>query len=181
MISLESKIEGLLFFKGEEMSIKKLSEIFEVSVSEIEQSLTNLNEAYTQRGLVLVRNGEMVVLGVSGELSPIIESIRKEELTKELSKASLETLSIILYKNGVTRSEVDYIRGVNSSFIIRNLLVRGLIEKTIDPKDSRRILYRPTTETLAYMGVTTITALPNYDEVSKSLTETLVSYNSSEN
>ncbi|MFA7315491.1 MAG: SMC-Scp complex subunit ScpB [Candidatus Paceibacterota bacterium] len=173
MMPLESKIEGLLFFKGEEISVKKLAELFSVSVSEVDQALGRLSDSYVNRGLVLVRNGEMVVLGVSGELSPLIESIRKEELTKELSKAALETLSIILYKNGVTRSEVDYIRGVNSSFIIRNLLVRGLIEKMIDPKDTRRILYRPTTETLAYMGVSTISDLPNYEEVSKSLTNTL--------
>ena len=173
MMPLESKIEGLLFFKGEEISVKKLAELFAVSVSEVDQALAKLTDSYMNRGLVLVRNGEIVVLGVSGELSPLIESIRKEELTKELSKAALETLSIILYKNGVTRSEVDYIRGVNSSFIIRNLLVRGLIEKMIDPKDTRRILYRPTTETLAYMGVSNISDLPNYEEVSKSLTSTL--------
>ncbi len=164
-INLESKIEGLLFYKGEDVSIKKLAELLNVSEEEINEALGKLEQSLTGRGLVLVRKDDRVVLGITGELSSLIESIRKEEITK----ATLETLSIILYKNGVSRSEIDYIRGVNSSFILRNLLVRGLIEKVVDSKDSRRLLYRPTFETLSYMNVTSITELPNYREVVASL------------
>lgn len=169
-IELESKIEGLLFYKGEEVSIKKLSELLGVTEGETEEGLKKLEQSLSGRGLVLVRKDDKVVLGITGELSTIISSIRKDEITKELSKASLETLSIVLYKNGVSRSEIDYIRGVNSSFILRNLLVRGLIEKVVDSRDSRRILYRPTFDTLAYMGVTSINQLPNYEQVVSSLT-----------
>ena len=169
-IELESKIEGLLFYKGEDISVKKLAELLAVTESEIEEALKKLEQNLTGRGLVLVRKEDRVVLGITGELSPLIESIRKEEITKELSKAALETLSIVLYKNGVSRSEVDYIRGVNSSFILRNLLVRGLVEKVVDSKDSRKILYRPTFETLSYMNVTSIEQLPNYEQVVATLT-----------
>jgi len=172
-MQLESKIEGLLFYKGEDISIKKLSELLNVSTEEVEQALTILEQSLTNRGLVLVRKDDSVVLGITGELGPLIESIRKDEITKELSKASLETLTIILYKNGISRSEIDYIRGVNSSFILRNLLVRGLIEKILDGKDNRRVLYRPTFETLSYMGITSIDQLPNYIEV-KSQLETVI-------
>jgi segregation and condensation protein B len=177
-IELESKIEGLLFYKGEDVTIKKLSELLNVSEDEIEVALKKLEESLISRGLVLVRKDDRVVLGITGELSPLIESIRKEEIAKELSKAALETLSIVLYKNGVSRSEIDYIRGVNSSFILRNLLVRGLVEKIIDSKDSRRILYRPTFDTLAYMNITSIKELPNYEQVVASLTGVI---NQSEN
>ena len=170
-MQLESKIEGLLFYKGEDIQIKKLAELLKVSVEEIEESLRNLEISLSGRGLVIVRKDDSVVLGIASELSPIIESIRKEEVTKELSKASLDTLAIILYRNGVSRSEIDYIRGVNSSFIIRNLLVRGLIEKIVDPKDSRRFLYGPTFETLSFMGVTSINQLPNYEEIKSQLQE----------
>jgi len=170
-MQLESKIEGLLFYKGEDVQIKKLAELLKVRVEEIEEALNNLEISLSNRGLVIVRKDDSVVLGISSELSPIIESIRKEEITKELSKASLDTLAIILYRNGVTRSEIDYIRGVNSSFIIRNLLVRGLIEKIVDPKDSRRFLYSPTFETLSFMGITSINQLPNYEEVKSQLQE----------
>lgn len=168
-MELSSKIEGLLFYKGEEISIKKLAELLQASEEEIEEGLTKLEQSLAGRGLVLVRKDDSVVLGITGELGSLIQSIRKDEITKELSKASLETLSIILYKNGVTRSEIDYIRGVNSSFILRNLLVRGLVEKILDTKDSRRVLYRPTFDTLSYMGLTTIDQLPNYTEVKKQL------------
>jgi segregation and condensation protein B len=161
-LPLESKIEGLLFYKGEDVSIKELATLLNASQEEIEAALITLQEALTNRGLVLVRRNDHVVLGITGDLSSLIESIRKDEITKELSKAALETLSIILYKNGVARNEIDYIRGVNSSFILRNLLVRGLIERVVDPKDSRRVLYQPTFDTLSYMGVTSIEQLPNY-------------------
>jgi len=76
----------------------------------------------------------------------------------------------------VARSDIDYIRGVNSSFILRNLLVRGLIEKIIDPKDSRKFLYRPTFETLSFMGVSSIGELPNCEQV-KSELEKVISQN----
>lgn len=168
-MELESKIEGLLFYKGEDVQIKKLAELLKVSVEEIEESLKKLEISLSGRGLVLVRKDDSVVLGISGELSPIIERIRKDEVTKELTKSSLETLSIVLYKNGISRSEIDYIRGVNSSFILRNLLVRGLIEKIVDPKDNRRLLYRPTFDTLSFMGITSIEQLPNYQEVKDQL------------
>lgn len=168
-MNLESKIEGLLFYKGEDLDVKKIADIFKVDTPMVEEALQKLDESLVNRGLVLVRKDDRVVLGISGELSPIIEEMRKDEITKELTKSSLETLSIVLYKNGVTRSEVDYVRGVNSSFILRNLLVRGLIEKTIDTKDSRRFLYRPTFDTLSYLGIKSIKELPNYEEVMSQL------------
>lgn len=170
-MELESKIEGLLFYKGEDVEIKKLAELLEVTEEEIEEGLNKLESSLSKRGLVIVRKDKSVVLGISSELSPIIESIRKEEITKDLSKASLETLSIILYKNGVSRSEIDYIRGVNSSFILRNLLIRGLVEKIVDSKDNRKLLYRPTFELLSYMGVTSIEQIPNYLNVKDQLEE----------
>ena len=170
---MESKIEGLLFYKGEEITINKLSQLLKVTETEVKESIEKLKQSLSSRGLVIVEKDDSVLLGISRELSPLIESIRKEEITHDLSKASLETLSIVLYRNGVARSEIDYIRGVNSSFILRNLLVRGLIEKIVDPKDSRRVLYRPTFETLSYMGVGSISELPNYENIKNELEKTI--------
>ncbi len=172
-IELESKIEGLLFYKGENVSIKELAKLLEVSIEEINQALIKLEQNLINRGIVLVRKDDSVVLGIINELSSLITSIRKEEIDRELSKASLETLSIILYKNGISRSEIDYIRGVNSGFILRNLLVRGLIEKVARSKNSKRIIYRPTFETLSYMGISSINKLPDYLSVSNKLEEIL--------
>lgn len=168
-MELESKIEGLLFYKGEDMTISKIAEVFKVEIEDVNQAILKLEQSLQNRGLTLIRKDNSICLGISKELSPVIESIRKEELTKDLSKASVETLSIIIYKNGVSRSEIDYIRGVNSSFIIRNLLVRGLIEKIVDEKDTRRNIYRPSFDTLSYMGVTSVENLPNYEKVRSEL------------
>jgi segregation and condensation protein B len=95
--------------------------------------------------------------------------MRKDELSKELSKATLETLSIIIYKQGSTRAEIDYIRGVNSSFILRNLLIRGLIQKESHPTDSRKYFYKPTFELLGFLGIQKLEELPDYQMLAQAL------------
>jgi segregation and condensation protein B len=89
----------------------------------------------------------------------------KEDLNKDLSPASLETLSIIAYKGLVTRKEIEYIRGVNSSFSLRALLMRGLIERESSQLDERIFLYKPSTEMLRYMGIKRIEDLPEWKSV----------------
>lgn len=187
-IRLESKIEALLFYKGEPLHISKISELLKEEESSIRNALENLKTERQNTGLVIVENNDEFILGTHPQMGNIIEDIRKDEVTKDLSKAMLETLSIILYKksdsegkkNGVTRSEIDYVRGVNSSFILRNLLVRGLIQKTTDKNDSRRYIYEPTLELLQYMGVENINMLPNYEEVLNKLNSTLEKENKDE-
>ena len=169
MINLENKIEAVLFFKGEPISQKKLAEILKVEKAEITPALEKLKGNLNERGIVLIQKDDEVMLGTAPELSKLIEDLQKEELNKELSKASLETLSIVLYKNGVSRPEIDFIRGVNSSFTLRALSVRGLVEKYLDPKDNRRYTYKPSFELLSFMGVKSVEELPDYQEVSNSL------------
>jgi segregation and condensation protein B len=164
-MELEKKIEAILFWKGESISRKKLSEILKIEQTEINEGIEKLKEKLKERGIVLLEKDNEINLGTAPELSNLIENLQKEELNKDLSKASLETLSIILYKNGATRAEIDYVRGVNSSFTLRALSVRGLVEKITDPKDNRRFLYKPSFETLSFMGVKSIEELPEYEEV----------------
>lgn len=169
MMEIEKEIEAILFWKGEPMSRKKLSEILKVGQTEINESVEKLKENFKNRGIVLIEKENEIMLGTAPELSKLIEDLQKEELSKDLSKASLETLSIVLYKNGVSRAEIDYIRGVNSSFTLRALSVRGLIEKSPDPKDNRRYIYKPSFELLSFMGVKSVEELPDYNEVSNSI------------
>ena len=171
-MNLESKIEAILFWKGEPMSRKKLGEILKTGpngISEINEAIEKLKENLKERGIVLLEKDNDVALGTTPELSNLIENLQKEELNKELSKASLETLSIVLYKNGVSRAEIDYIRGVNSSFTLRALSVRGLIERLLDPKDNRRYIYSPSFELLSFMGVKGVEELPEYKDVNSSI------------
>lgn len=169
MNELEAKIEAILFWKGEPMSRKRLVEILKVDQEEVSHSIEMLKISLGNRGIVLQEKDNEIVLGTAPEFSELIENLQKEELNKELSKATLETLSIILYKNGASRAEIDYIRGVNSSFTLRALSIRGLVEKTVDSKDSRRYIYKPSFEILSFMGVKSIEELPDYAEVSSSI------------
>lgn len=168
-MDIENKIEAILFWKGEPISRKKLSEILKVGVIETNEGIEKLKENLRERGIVLIEKENEIMLGTAPELSNLIENLQKEELNKDLSKASLETLSIVLYKNGVSRAEIDYIRGVNSSFTLRALSVRGLVEREIDNKDNRRYIYKPSFELLSFMGVTSVEELPDYGEVSNSI------------
>ena len=181
-MNTEQKIEAVLFWKGEPMSRKKLSEVLKVELVEINEAVLKLKESLQNRGVALIEKGDParnafniadaggeVMLGTAPEMSELIESLQKEELNKDLSKAALETLSIVLYKNGASRSEIDYIRGVNSSFTLRALSVRGLVEKTTDAKDSRKFIYKPTFELLSFMGVKSVEELPEYGSVNKEI------------
>jgi len=170
-ITLDAKVEALLFFKGEPLSVKKIAKLFKVKDKEVGDALEILNEKFQGRGLQLIFKEGEVMLGTHKDLGPFFETLRKEELTKELSKASLETLSVILYKDGVTRGDIDYIRGVNSSFILRSLLVRGLVERKTHSADSRKYVYKPTFDLLSFLGLSKIEDLPEYSEVTKGLSE----------
>lgn len=180
-MNLENTIEALLFWKGEPLTIKELSKSLNSSVDEVLNAVSELEKNLSTRGLVLLRkntinkDGEIdtleqeITLGTSPEAGALIEKLTKEELAKDLGKASLETLSIILYKGPVKRSEIDNIRGVNSNFILRNLLIRGLIDKKPDPRDSRATLYGASFELLSFLGVSKIEDLPNFEQVQEEI------------
>jgi segregation and condensation protein B len=168
-MQLEQKIEAILFFKGEPVSLKKLGEVLKVSPGEVLDAISNLKSSLENRGVALLENNGEFTLGTAPELSDLIENLQKEELNKDLSKAALETLSIALYKNGASRAEIDYIRGVNSSFTLRALSIRGLVEKTTDPKDSRRYIYKPSFDLFSFMGVKSVEELPDFSEVNNSV------------
>lgn len=162
-MTLDQQIEAVLFYKGEPVKIKKLSALLEKEEGEIKNSLDVLNERL-KGGLRLVFNGDEVMLGTAPELSSLITNITKEELNKDLGKAGLETLSIILYKGEISKKDLDYLRGVNSSFILRNLSIRGLVEK-FDKNGIRSSFYKPTMELLSMLGLSKVEDLPEYQKV----------------
>ena len=161
---LEKQIEAVLFWKGEPVSMKKLSQILEKPEGEISVALKNLETNLSNRGIVLVIKENEVTLGTSKDSSELIEKLTKDELVRDLGKAGLETLSIVIYQGPISRAEIDYIRGVQSNFILRNLMIRGLVEKIPNPKDQRSFLYKSTFELLSFMGITKIEDMPNYNE-----------------
>ena len=168
-MNLDQKIEAILFFRGESVSIKKIATILGVKSEEIQQGIEALKNRLQNGALTVVTKDDEVMLATRPEAAPLIEGLVKEELSRDLGKAGLETLSIVLYKGPIPRREIDYIRGVNSQFILRNLLIRGLIEKITDEKDERRFLYRPSFELLQMLGVSSISELPEYGKVQEEL------------
>jgi len=164
-LSLDAQIEGILFWKGEPLRVKKLAQILNVAEEKISESLEILKQKLEGRGMILVFKEDEVMLGTAPQMSAIMETLTKEELVKDLGKAGLETISIILYKGPISRAEIDYIRGVQSNFILRNLLVRGLIEKVVKPNDQRSFMYKPSFELLSYLGLSKIEDAPEYEKV----------------
>jgi segregation and condensation protein B len=173
----ESRIEAILFYKSEPVSTREVAKLAEVSEKEARAALLGLQEAYKDRGIVLVGDGDQWAFGTHPEHSALIEKLRKEEFSRELGRAGLETLAIILYRGPVSRREIDQIRGVNSGFILRTLLIRGLIERT-DPSTSsgqgvsdRSYFYKPTLALFEHLGLKKREELPEFAAAWQSVEE----------
>ncbi|MCW9054761.1 MAG: SMC-Scp complex subunit ScpB [Candidatus Pacebacteria bacterium] len=168
--SLSAQLEAVLFFKNEPLKKTWLAKTLGKTESEIDAGVATLKEQLSGRGITLMEKDGEIALRTAPAYSESLMDIRKDELARDLGKAGLETLSIILYRGPVTRADIDYIRGVNSTFILRSMLIRGLVEKVTNPKDARAYLYQPTFELLSYLGVSSVEELPEYQEVRAEIT-----------
>ncbi|TSC81832.1 MAG: segregation and condensation protein B [Parcubacteria group bacterium Gr01-1014_19] len=163
--NLSAKIEALLFIYGESLTLQKIAKTLAVSEEEVAEALKVLEVALSgdDSGLFLVHDKEKVQLTTKPEFGSLLETIMKEELRENLTPAALETLSIVAYAGPMTRAEIDYIRGVNSSFSLRNLSIRGLVERHPDPKRGNVYLYNPSFDLLKFLGVAKVEDLPEFE------------------
>ena len=168
-MNLENQIEAILFYKTEPVKKGVFVDLLGVSVEEIESALAHLAESLANRGIRLTITDTHVQLVTAPELSELIEKIRKEELSADIGKAGAEALAIILYRGPLSRSDIDRIRGVNSSFILRNLLIRGLIERRIHPTDARSFIYACTPSLFNHLGVSRREELPEFVDIMNAL------------
>ena len=164
-MNVASTIESVLFWKAEPISIGRLAEIIQVNEEEVLKGISELEILLRDRGVTLIRKDNSVALATAPSNAPFIEKLTKDELSKDIGKAGMETLAIVLYYGPISRREIDYIRGVNSAFIVRHLLVRGLVEKVEDKKDQRVFLYKPTFDLLAFLGTKKVEDLPEFDSI----------------
>ena len=162
---INNKIEAILFYLAEPVDIAYLVKILGVSKDELEKAIVELKESLLERGIRLVEHDNTISLVTAPALSDIIDTVIKNERERELGRAGIETLSIIAYKGPITRKEIEYIRGVNSQFALRNLLLRGLIEKQNKEGNDRVMLYTITMDTLLHLGLSSVTELPEYTAV----------------
>lgn len=165
-------LESLLFISGHSLSYKKLIEILsseeaKVSESDIENSLKELASEYEQnnRGLRLIFFDDKIQLVAAPESKEAVEKLIKSDLNEELTPAALETLAVIAYQGPVSRAVIENLRGVNCSFILQNLAIRGLIEKKNNPNDGRSFVYKVSFDFLKHLGLSRLEDLPNYDDL----------------
>ena len=159
-----SALEALLFIYGEPLSFKKIAAVLNIPEGDIgvlvEEMKKRLEEA--ARGLQLISDRDKVQLATKPEFNNILEEFVKEELTEELSPASLEALAIVAYLGPISRAKIEYLRGVNSMVILRSLMMRGLVERFPDPEHASSYLYQPTFDLMKHLGVAERGHLPEY-------------------
>lgn len=168
-MALEHKLEAVLFYKGEPETKAKLAKVLGATVEEVEEAATKLDLALSTRGIRLLKIQDQLELVTAPETSEVLNNVRKEELVRDLGKAGSETLAVILYRGPVSRADIDYIRGVNCAFILRNLQIRGLVRRIQNPDNARSFLYEATPDLLKHLGVTEITSLPDYQKMREEL------------
>jgi segregation and condensation protein B len=169
------QIEALLFATGRPLSRREVAKALSVEPGVVDAAVGELTEA-VGRGVVVVDDGRELELRVVKSAADLVERVRKDEYSREVGRAGQETLSAVLYRGPLTRSEVDFIRGVNSSQTLRTLTMRGLLRKLPNPRDERSFLYEPTTELLASLGVSSVKELPDYTAVREKLNRLEASY-----
>lgn len=166
--NLIGAIEAVLFTYGEAITFDKLSKLLEKDIETIKNAIEELKNKLSREnsGLTIIFMKDKIQLTTKPEFSSFIQKILKQEIKEELSPVALETLSIIAYSQsqGISRAMIEYLRGVNSSYILRNLLIRGLIEKSTDPQRKNVYLYSLSPSFLKHSGLKNIKELPNYQK-----------------
>ena len=164
--TLQGKLEALLFLYGEPVGVRKLAEILDIKESELMDEIERFSGSLAEehRGLYIIKSDGRVQLTTKPGLNPLLSKVAQEELDSGLTPASTETLSIVAYLGPCRRSIIEHIRGVNSSFILRSLMVRGLVERKPDPDRTTAFLYQVTFDFLRHMGVSKTDELPEYEK-----------------
>lgn len=167
-LSLTSLLEALLFVAPSTISVAQLAVVLDMPASDIEKGLleleAHLNEPDSQHGLRLQRHRGRVQLTSDPRAAWAVERLLGLEASGRLSRAALETIAIIMYREPVTRPQIDAIRGVNSDGVLRSLLVKGLIQEIGRASGpGRPILYSVTPEFLQYFGLNSLDELPPLD------------------
>jgi segregation and condensation protein B len=154
-------LESVLFVASEPVPVTQLARALEISSEQVEQTLSELEQHYQQRGVRLQRHGDQVQLVSAPESATVVARFLGVQAQNRLSAAALEVLAIIAYRQPITRAQVDAIRGVDSSGTVRALLARDLISEAgrLDTI-GRPILYATTPTFLQAFGLNSLAALP---------------------
>ncbi len=160
----KNSLEAVLYSEGGDISLRRVHDILglnELDVREIAEEYNRLD-----RGTVIIVGSNSVSMRVAKKYAPLVEKIRKKENERSLSKSAVEVLAIVLYSPGrsVTAQEIEHVRGVNSAYTLRQLLIKGFLTTR---RDGARYVYEPTAELLAFLGVSSKEELPEFDNTQK--------------
>lgn len=169
--SLENKLEALLFVSGDSVEISDIIEKWQVTDKQIDKAVENLKERFNENfGIKILKFKNKLQLCSNPEFADDVSLVLNPIRERNLSKATLETIAIVAYKQPVTRLDIEQIRGVNSDYAIQSLLKHNLIE-IVGRKDAvgKPLLFGTTDEFLKRFDLEDLTKLPSYDELLNSI------------
>jgi segregation and condensation protein B len=165
-MSVISQLETILFVASKPLAVKKIAKVLNVTEDETISALETLSSKYNQveSGIVVLRNNEEWQMVSNSDNKAVAENFLKAEVSGELTRPQLETLTVVSYCGPITRPELEQIRGVNCSLILRNLMMRGLVKET---DDAGNLLpkYEVTMDYLRHLGIDSLSQLPDYDKL----------------
>lgn len=166
-----AKIEAVLFASGDPVGVEKMQSFLKLNKKQWEDEIEALNEKYNREnsGLQIIQKKGKIQLVTKAGLSKSIATFLGKAMNEELSKSSLETLAVVAYRGPVTRVQIEYIRGVNCSYALRVLSLRGIIERKDNPLDSRSYLYEISMEFLKRLGLKKVEDLEDYENLKEEL------------
>lgn len=173
MNEILSKIESLLFVSGEPLSLKKIGEVLDIPPKEVRDAIDQLKSYLEEQksGIRLLEHKNEFQLTSAPENAKAVEKLILAIKNESLTQASKEVLAIIGYMGPVHKHVIDEIRGVECSNVLKNLLLKGLVERREDPSDRRTHIYSLHTNTLRHLGISSQKDLPKFDEIKKQLSE----------
>jgi segregation and condensation protein B len=164
------KIIQILLYEGGSMKKEDLAKFLNLQKKEIEDNILEIENLLAVIGLKLIKNSTSLEISLSEEVNAYISKNKLDELRSELSDSALQTLGVVIYKGRATKAEIDFIRGVDSSRSIKNLLTRGIIERE---EEKNKKYYLPTTETLRYLNLSAVENVKDFAEISDKLRKLL--------
>ncbi len=164
---LTSLLESILFVSSKPLSAAELAKLAGAPEGAVRQALSELFSARKESGIVLLESGSRYQLATNPENVGTVTRFLNAELREQLTDATVEVLGIVAYRQPISKTEIEAIRGVNSQYSLRQLLMRGLIEKVANPQDARSSYYQTTTEFLQHMGLRSVSELPDFQTVTE--------------
>jgi len=164
-MELKYLLESLFFVSTKSLDLKELATFLKKDISEVETALKELTVEYQEnnRGLRIIESGRKYQMASTPDNAKLVQDFLQTEISGELTPASLETLTIIAYRGPIKKTDLEKIRGINCSLILRNLLIRGLIEQKTDKNDDDNE-YVVSLEFIKFLGLSGVKDLPDYEK-----------------